>query len=134
MKLNHNFHAVANRLADFLKRLYGFAHLLRGYVKAAVLYGSNIKRPDLHSGDAAVEQAFRQPVCAVHKGIEILERTARITEIPVGHGSNILGANVTIACTGVVDPEFVAAQTTQHLMNGLIADFPEQIPQRNVDR
>src|SRR5438093_4865665 len=134
MELHHDVHAIADRLANLLEWHDRLLHLRRRDVETAVLLRRWIERPDLHRGDPAFEQAFRQGVGPIHERVEILERSLALAKVPVGYGTDILGADIAIARAGVVDAELVATQPTQHLMHRLPTDFAEDVPQGYVDR
>src|SRR6266704_3498119 len=134
MELDHDVHAIADRLANLLEWHDRLLHLRRRDIETAVLLRRWIERPDLHRGDPAFEQAFRQGVGPIHERIEILERSLALAKVPVGYGTDVLGADIAIARAGVVDAELVATQPTQHLMYGLLANLPEDVPQGDIDR
>ena len=134
MELDHDVHAITDCLANLLERLDCLLHFGGRDVESAVLLRRRIERPDLHRGDSAFEQAFRQCVGAIHEGVKILEGTLTLADVPVRYGTDIARANVAVARAGVVDPKLVATQSPQHLVDRLLAHLAEDVPQRDVDR
>ncbi len=72
MQLDHDVHAVADRVADLAERLERLLELGRADVVAARALGGEVERPDLHARDALLEQALRELVGAVEEGVEVL--------------------------------------------------------------
>ncbi len=118
--------------ADLLERLDRLLHLRGGDEGTFVLLRRRVERPDLHRRDAAFEQAFGQFVGARHEAFEILVGTAGRAEAPVGHGADIVRADIAVARAGVVDALALAAEAAQHLVHGLAAELAEEVPERDV--
>jgi hypothetical protein len=76
----------------------------------------------------------RLSVGAIHEGVEILERSLALANVPVGYGTDIARADIAIAGAGVVDAQLVPTQSAQHLVHRLLANLAEDVPQRDVDR
>ena len=72
VQFDHDVHAIADRAADLAKRLQRLIEFLGADVVAAPALGREVERPDLHAGDALLEQAVRQLVGPVQERIEIL--------------------------------------------------------------
>jgi hypothetical protein len=94
------------------------------------------KRPDLHPGDALLEQAVRELVPAVQEGIEILiwALGAPGGQAPVFGQLADVPAHVAIARAGVVDADAGAREAAQELVNRLVRGLAEDVPNRNVER
>src|SRR5438552_13658327 len=114
MELYHDVHAIADRLANLLEWHDRLLHLRRRDIETAVLLRRWIERPDLHRGDPAFEQAFRQGVGPIHERIEILERSLALAKVRVGYGTDVLGAGIAIGRAGVVNSQLVAELSNQH--------------------
>ena len=69
--------SVADRGPDLAERLQGAIEIDVGDVRAIGGLGVGVERPDLHAGDALVEQAFSQLVGPVDERVEVLVRSLR---------------------------------------------------------
>src|SRR3712207_1893413 len=67
VELDHNVHLVADGLADLGERLKSYLEFGWGYVIAVAALGGEIERPDLHAGNALLQQRMRQIIGVVQK-------------------------------------------------------------------
>ena len=134
MELDHDVHAVADGLADLGERFERGIELGRRDVPAGRALGGDVEGPDLHAGDALLEQRQGKLVGAMQEGFEVLVGTLLVADAPVGDGLAALVADVLVARAGVVDADAIAAPAAQRLADRPADRLAEQIPQRDVDR
>src|SRR6185295_7712931 len=96
--------------------------------------GMRIERPDLHAGDALLEQRLRQLVGAMQEGLEVLVGPLRLAvESPVPGVLSAGGADVAVARARVVGAYPFAARAAEQLIERLLADLAVKVPQREVE-
>ena len=74
VKLDHDVHLLAHRIANLAK---GFERQVKvgvADVLAVAFFGSRVKRPDLHAGDALRQQRLGQFAGAVEKTLQVFVR------------------------------------------------------------
>ena len=124
----------ADRAADPAERLQRGVELGRTYVEPAGALGRDVERPDLHPGDALLEQRQCELVGAVQERVEVLVGAGGGADVPVGHRLRTRVAYVLVAGAGVVDADRVARASAQHVGDRPAVDLAEEVPQRDVDR
>ena len=67
MELDHDVHAIADRLADLAEGLQRPVEIGVGDVAALAGRGISVEGPDLHAGDALLEQARSKLIGPVRK-------------------------------------------------------------------
>src|SRR6185437_3070886 len=104
---------------------------------AAARLRVGVERPDLHPGDALLEQAVGEAAGVVQEPVEILVRTGRARiRVPVGDGKPgglWHTTDVAVAGARVVRADPVAAGSAEQLVDRLSAHLSEDVPQGDVD-
>ena len=119
MKFAHDIHPAAYRRADLAKRFHADLDILWRDITTVRRESELIERPDLHRGDAHVEQRLRQFGGPSREGDLVLVgarggfvAAIRGHQFPVGT-CLIVG----VAGTGVVDADFLARQAAQQFVH-----------------
>ena len=134
MELDHDVHLVADRLPDLAEGLQRRVQLLRADVPAGGAFGGDVEGPDLHAGDALLQQGVRQFVGPVEEAFEILIGAALLADMPV---RDLLGAGVAdvfVARAGVVGADRVAGPAAERDRDRLADRLAVDVPEREVDR
>ena len=74
VELDHDVHLLAHRIANLAK---GFERQVKvgvADVLAVAFFGSRVKRPDLHAGDALGQQRLGQLSGAIQKAFQVFVR------------------------------------------------------------
>ena len=133
VQLNHDVHGVAHRAAYLAERLQRPVEVARGDIVAVGLDRSMVERPDLHAGDALLQQAERQLVGAVEEGVEVLVGAfVRAFQPPVVRAPVRAAAHIAVAGAGVVGADAVPAEAAEKLVDRLPRRLAEQVPERDV--
>ena len=133
MQFDHDVHLVAHGAADLLERLQRGFQVRQRDEPASGFFGRAIKGPDLHAGDAILQQGQRQIVRVVQKAVQIVIDAVRTK--PVIRGGlpgrllDVIGPGA-----GVVGADLVAGEAAQKLRDRLAGGLAEQVPQRDVER
>ena len=133
MQLHHDVHPVSDGGANPAERLQRPVEVPGRDPVTVGLHRRVVERPDLHSGDALLQQAVRQLVGPVEEGVEVFPGAFhRSVESPVVGAPVGTAAHVAVARAGVVGADPVPAQAPQQLVDGLTGRLAEQVPERDV--
>jgi hypothetical protein len=134
VELDHDVHLVADRGPDPAERLERRVELVGRYVEAAPALRGVVERPDLHAGDALLQQGVGEVVGAVEEGVEVLVGAGRRVQAPVAGQLALAAAHVAVAGAGVVGADLLAREAAQALVDRLAGGLAPQVPERDVDR
>ena len=121
-------------LADLAERLQRPVEVGAGDVVAARGLGRRVERPDLHAGDALLQQRERHLVGAVQEAFQVLVGAGVVAQAPVLDLLQAGVADVLVAGAGVVGADALAGAAAQELDHGLVGGLAPQVPERDVDR
>ena len=135
MKLDHDVDLVANGFSDLLEGFERRLQVLSGNRPAPGFFRSQIKWPDLHGGNALVQQRLRKFVGPVEKSVEIVQAEGRAGGVksPIAGRLGFALAHIMGAGAGVVGADGGPGPAAQKLNNRLAGDFAEQVPQRYIN-
>lgn len=134
MELDHHVDPVAHRRTDLLEGREGRLQPGGRDVLARARLGRGVERPDLHRGDAALQQFRRQFVRPGEKPVEIVVRRARQIGDAVIRGDLPLAApHVGGAGAGVVGADALPREPAEQLRDRQTGGLTEQVPQRDVE-
>ena len=135
VELDHDVHAIADRLADLAEGLQRPVEIGAGDVAALAGRGIIVEGPDLHAGDALLQQARGQLIGMGQEGLEILIGSLgdRALRVPLAGDLIQPASDIAVAGAGVVGADPVVAEAAQQLMDRLAGRLAEEIPERDID-
>src|SRR5216683_7176540 len=123
MELDMDVDLVADRLADLLEGRQRLPQVRGRDVGAVRALRIGIERPNLHTAIALGNQAFGERAGIVEEAVQILVRLLLLPlrrQTPVGDELLGLGTDVTVAGTGIVGANRVAALAAEKLPDRLL--------------
>ena len=115
----HDIDTVSDCRTDLAERFYAGLDFLRRDVTTVGSYGERIERPNLHRGDAHIEQRLRELRWPSDEGDLVLVRS-RGGFIAAVHTHQAPAAPclvVGVAGTGVIDADLLTREATQQLVH-----------------
>ncbi len=132
MKLDHDFHFIANRIADLTERNQRLVEIGGVNEITAIGHSIGIEGPDFHRRNAFRQKTFSQGPSITMKCQLILIRTflriILITDITT-RAALVIG----ITGAGIIGTDRRTRKATQQLMDRLIGQFAKDIPQRDIN-
>ena len=105
-----------------------------GDVVPARRLGGMVEGPDLHAGDALLQQRVGELVGTVEEGVEVLVGPGVCCPGPSSRLLQTGVADVLVARTGIVGADALARAPAQELDHGLVGGLAPEVLERDVDR